>query len=49
MEPKDNVLALEELLWLNAANSKFTKFSEVPYMYGYLVNDVVMDMRKRFQ
>lgn len=44
-----NVLAPEKLLWLNAANSKFTEFSEIPYMYGYLVNDVVMDMLKRFQ
>lgn len=44
-----NVLAPEELLWLNAANSKFTAFSEVPGMYGYLVNDVVMDLLKRFQ
>lgn len=44
-----NILAPESLMWLNGENSKFTDFSDVPDMYGYQVNNTVMDMLKRFQ
>lgn len=44
-----NILAPESLMWLNNKNSKFTDFSNVPDMYGYQVNNTVMDMLKRFQ
>lgn len=44
-----NILAPQSLMWLNKKNSKFTDFSNVPDMYGYQVNNTVMDMLKRFQ
>lgn len=44
-----NILAPEEYLWLNQNNTKFTAFSEVETMYGYSVNDTVMDMLKKYQ
>lgn len=44
-----NILAPESLMWLNKENSKFTNFSKIPDMYGYQVNNTVMDMLKRFQ
>lgn len=44
-----NILAPESLMWFNRENSKFTDFSNVPNMYGYQVNNTIMDMLKRFQ
>lgn len=44
-----NILAPKSLMWLNNENSKFTDFSNVEDMYGYQVNNTVMDMLKRFQ
>lgn len=43
-----NILAPEELMWLNVQNSSFTDFSDVPEMYGYRVNDTVMDFLKSY-
>ncbi|MDD4844671.1 MAG: cellulase family glycosylhydrolase [Anaerotignum sp.] len=43
-----NVLAPEKLLWLNDENSDFAEFSETDIL-NYQVNDVVMDMLKRYQ
>lgn len=44
-----NILAPEELMWLNSSNSSFRDFSDVPDMYRYKVNNKVMDMLKSFQ
>ena len=44
-----SILAPENLMGLNAENSRFTEFSDVPNMYSYQVNNVVMDMLKRYQ
>lgn len=41
-----NILAPESLMWFNKENSKFTDFSKVSNMYGYQVNNTIMDMLK---
>ncbi|KXL52905.1 cellulase (glycosyl hydrolase family 5) [Anaerotignum neopropionicum] len=43
-----NALAPKNLMWLNDESSKFTQFSntDIP---NYQVNDVIMDMLKRYQ
>lgn len=43
-----NILAPEELMWLNESNSQFTCYSDVPDMYGYRVNNEVMDFLKSY-
>lgn len=43
-----NILAPEELMWLNETNSPFTDFSDVPNMYGYRVNNEVMNFLKSY-
>lgn len=44
-----NILAPESLMWFNKENSKFTDFSKVSNMYGYQVNNTIMDMLKKYQ
>lgn len=43
-----NILAPKELMWLNDKNSNFTEFSDVPDMYGYWVNQMVMEFLKSY-
>ena len=43
-----NILAPEELMWLNGNNSNFTEFSDVPDMYGYRVNQTIMEFLKSY-
>lgn len=43
-----NILAPEELMWLNGNNSNFTEFSDVPDMYGYRVNLTIMEFLKSY-
>jgi len=43
-----NILAPEELMWLNKNNSNFTDYSDIPDMYGYRVNNTVMDFLKSY-
>ena len=43
-----NILAPEEIMWLNEASTQFTEFSDVPDMYGYRVNDTVMEFLKSY-
>lgn len=43
-----NILAPEELMWLNGNNSNFTDFSDVQDMYGYRVNQTIMEFLKSY-
>ena len=43
-----NILAPETQMGLNAQNSNFTDFSDVPGMYYYQVNNTVMDFLKSY-
>lgn len=43
-----NILAPDELMWLNENNSLFTDITEVPDMYGYCVNNTVMNLLKSY-
>ena len=43
-----NILAPEELMWMNESNSQFTCYSDVLNMYGYRVNTEVMDFLRSY-
>ena len=43
-----NIVAPENLMWLNKYNSKFTDFSEIKNMYGYSVNNQILDFLKSY-
>jgi len=43
-----NILAPRNLMWLNDRNSQFTEYSNVPDMYGYRVNQTVMEFLKSY-
>lgn len=43
-----NILAPPALMWLNQNNSQFTEFSQVPDMFGYSVNDTIMEFLKSY-
>lgn len=43
-----NILAPEELMWMNKTNTQFTEFEDVPNMYKYRVNTEVMDFLKSY-
>ena len=44
-----NILAPSDIMSLNYTNSEFTDFSAVPGIPGYNVNNVVMDMLKKYE
>lgn len=44
-----NIFAPEELMWMNRQNTLFTEYSSVPDMYGYSINDTVMNLLKQYR
>lgn len=43
-----NILAPQDIMWLNSTNSKFTKFEKVETIPNYYANKAITDMLKRY-